>query len=56
MNPFLDSTDVVDDGSELKHRLDREGYLFIRGLLSADVVENLRLQILTAAQEAGWTS
>lgn len=56
MNPFLDSTDIVDDGSELKHRLDREGYLFIRGLLPTDVVENLRLQILKAAQEAGWTS
>ena len=54
MNPFLDSTDVVNDGAELQRRMDRDGYLFIRGLLPADVLERLRMQILEIVREAGW--
>ena len=53
MHPFTDSADAVDDGSELKRRLDLDGYLFVRGLLSANVVENVRLQV---AQKAGWAT
>ena len=33
MQPFLDSTDVLDDGAALASRLQRDGYLFLRGLL-----------------------
>ena len=54
MNPFLDSTDVVDDGAEVHRRVERDGYLFIRGLLPADLLERLRMQILEIAREAGW--
>ncbi len=55
MRPFLDSSSVVDDGPELLRRLDRAGYLFMRGLLPADVVRTLRLELLNIAQEEGWT-
>lgn len=54
MQPFLDSTDVLNDGPELRHRMQRDGYLFLRGLLPTAVVEGLRLQILAIAREAGW--
>lgn len=54
MQPFLDSTDVLNDGPELRRRMQRDGYLFLRGLLPAAVVEGLRLQILAIAREAGW--
>ena len=53
MYPFLDSSDVIDNGAELAARMERDGYLFVRGLMPADVLENLRLQILEIAQEAG---
>ena len=54
MNPFLDSTDVQDDGSELLVRMERDGYLFIRELLPADLLEDLRQRLLQMAAEGGW--
>ena len=54
MKPFLDSTDVVDERSELLRRIQRDGYLFIRGLLPNDELERLRMQLLEIALEAGW--
>ena len=35
-------------------RAERDGYLFIRGLLPTDVLENLRMQCLEIARDAGW--
>lgn len=54
MQPFLDSTDVVDDGTELLHRARRDGYLFVRGLLPAGVVDDLRMRLLEIARDGGW--
>ena len=54
MQPFLDSTDAVNDGVELSRRMERDGYLFISELLSPAVVETLRMQILEIARDAGW--
>ncbi len=54
MQPFLDSTDVVNNEFELQKRAQRDGYLFIRGLLPADVLESLRMQCLEIARKAGW--
>ena len=54
MNPFLDSTDVQDNGPELLKRMERDGYLFVRELLPADVLEDLRLRLLEIAAEGGW--
>ena len=52
--PFLDSSSVVEDGAELGRRVERDGYLYLRGLIPPQVLENLRIQILRIAREAGW--
>jgi ectoine hydroxylase-related dioxygenase (phytanoyl-CoA dioxygenase family) len=54
MLPFLDSTDALNDGSELRRRMQHDGYLFIRGLASAPALESLRLQMLARARASGW--
>ncbi len=54
MQPFLDSTDALTDGPELRRRMERDGYLFIKDLVPAPVLEALRLQMLGIAHEDGW--
>ena len=54
MRPFLDSTEISDQPSELNKRMRQDGYLFIRGLLPPAVLESLRLQMLGIARDAGW--
>lgn len=56
MDPFLDSTDSLNDPSELHSRAERDGYLFIRSLLPKDTIEGLRLQFLRIAMDAGWVA
>ncbi len=52
--PFRNSTAVLDDGRELNQRMQRDGYLFIQGLLPPQVLESLRQQVLTIERDAGW--
>jgi Phytanoyl-CoA dioxygenase (PhyH) len=52
--PFLDSTNVADDGPELGRRLERDGYLFVRGLLPRADVLDLQRQFLEHADRGGW--
>ena len=52
--PFLDSTDVVGDTNELRVRFDRDGYLFIRGLLPVAVLDDLRQEFNKLLRGAGW--
>ena len=54
MQPFLDSTAVLEDGNELQKRMERDGYLFVRALLPADILESLRLKVLEIGSEVGW--
>ena len=54
MNPFTDSTDIVDDGGQLHYRMEQDGYLFVRGLLPKDKLEGLHLAFLRVASDAGW--
>ena len=56
MKPFLDSTDVADDADALQARAAGDGYVFIRGLLSADAVEALRRSLIAIAREDGWVA
>ena len=51
---FIDSTDIVDDAPALKARMERDGYLFIRGLLPAATLLDLRGQLLELAADGGW--
>ena len=54
VQPFLDSTGVVGDADESRSRMDRDGYLFIRGLLPAELLEDLRRQFIGVLRESGW--
>lgn len=51
---FLDSTDLLADGDALRARLDRDGYLFIRGLLPAATILAVRERLLSKAAAGGW--
>lgn len=54
MQPFVDSSDLLDDGPALRERMERDGYLFLSGLLPAALLEDLRRRFLVVAQQAGW--
>lgn len=51
---FLDSTAIAGDGEALRARLDRDGYLFIRGLIPAQTILSVRSRLLSKAAAAGW--
>jgi len=54
MGPFVDSTDIKDDGLTLAARMKRDGYLFIRGLVPKPAIQNVQRQVAALAAEAGW--
>ena len=54
MNPFRDSTDIVDDADRLRARAEQDGYLFIRGLLPAANLERVRLSFLEVLRDEGY--
>ena len=54
MPTFIDSTPIIDDLPALRDRMQRDGHLFVRGLLPADELEALRLRFLAIARDAGW--
>lgn len=54
MAPFLDSTSLQGDGSALRERLDRDGYLFVRELLPRKDVLRVQRRLLRKASEGGW--
>lgn len=56
MQPFVDSRDVIDNSPALHERMERDGYLFISGLLPTEQVESLRLKQLEIGLEEGWVN
>jgi hypothetical protein len=54
MRDFIDSSGLVGDGPALTARMERDGYLFLPGLLPATVVDAVQLQVGELAREAGW--
>ena len=56
MPTFLDSTHVLDDPTELRARMRRDGYLLIRDLLPTADLEALRLDFLAVARNHGWVA
>lgn len=54
LGEFLDSTSICDDGAALRARIDRDGYLFIQGLLPAAAVRSVRSRLLAKAAAGGW--
>lgn len=51
---FLESNELLGDSGALRKRLERDGYLFIRGLLPADAIRSVRSRLLTKAAAGGW--
>lgn len=54
MDQLLDSTTIANDGGALRERLERDGYLFVSGLLPPADVLNVRERLLTKAHALGW--
>jgi hypothetical protein len=52
---FVDSRDLFGDTEALRAVLRRDGYIFMRGLLYPDWVEDVGRHALSALQDAGWT-
>lgn len=54
MQSFVDSTDIVADTEALQARMQRDGYLFIRGLVPREAIANVQRQVGELARAAGW--
>jgi hypothetical protein len=54
MKELLDSSALVDDAAALRARLTDEGYLFFRGLLPVDVIDDVRLEIARILFDSHW--
>ena len=54
IRPFTDSTVLVRDGAALGANLDRDGYIFLRGVLPRDEIMGIRRQLLALADKGGW--
>ena len=48
------SNDIMEDAEALRERIDGEGYLFFKRLQKPEKLIELRRQMLTVMQEAGW--
>jgi hypothetical protein len=56
LQPFLDSTDIINNPEEMSQRASRDGYLYIRGLLPRDKLEDLRMLWLEISRRGGWVN
>ncbi|HEY0421326.1 MAG TPA: phytanoyl-CoA dioxygenase family protein [Acetobacteraceae bacterium] len=54
MQGFVDSTDLAPDCAGLAARMQRDGYLFLRGLLPREEVARVQREVGALAREAGW--
>ena len=54
LNEYVVSNGILDDASELRERMDREGYLFFRELIDPASNWEVRKDVLEVLQRAGW--
>jgi len=54
MEPLFDATGLLGDAEALRMRMQRDGYLFIRGLLPREAVSGVQRQVGELARAAGW--
>jgi len=54
VKPFTESQDSIDQPSILQKRLDEDGYLFFRGLLEPEPLQNLLTEILEICKKHNW--
>lgn len=52
--PFLISDPMTEEPDTLRERMERDGYLFFRGLISVPQIRRARAEILKVCAEAGW--
>lgn len=52
--PFLISDPVTEEPETLRARMERDGYLFFRGLISTAQIRKARAEILKACAAEGW--
>jgi len=53
VSPFTDSAELLDEPEALRERAERDGYLFVRGLLPAEAVLELRREVAAVCQRHG---
>jgi hypothetical protein len=54
LTPFLISDPATETAQQLQDRMQREGYLFFRGLISIPQIRQTRREILAACAAEGW--
>ncbi|MDC0158675.1 hypothetical protein OAI47_02895 [Rhodospirillaceae bacterium] len=54
MSAFKDPTEFVNNGTELRRRLDEDSCIFIRGLLPKNAILIIRSRLLEKAARGGW--
>jgi len=54
MQTFIDSSGLISDGAALAARMQRDGYLFLPGVLPREDVANVQRQVGEIARDAGW--
>ncbi|MBI3455554.1 MAG: phytanoyl-CoA dioxygenase family protein [Candidatus Rokubacteria bacterium] len=54
LHEFVPSNDLLDRPADLRGRMDRDGFLFLRGLLPRDEVVEVRRALLECCREGGW--
>lgn len=54
MKPFVESSDIANDGDALRRRADGDGYLFLRNWVDKEAVLAARRDIAAVLQDAGW--
>ena len=54
MTPFVESNDIQNDTNALRHRAERDGYLFMRAFVDVEAILKTRRDITTTLQKAGW--
>lgn len=54
MQPFVDSTPLLGDAAGLAARMERDGYLFLPGLLPREAIAGVQRQVGEILRAAGW--
>jgi hypothetical protein len=54
MQPFIDTTDLLADAAGLRNQFERDGYVYMRGLLDAENLRELRREIVSICADCGW--
>ena len=55
LKPFTVSNDILDQPDKLREQANKDGYLFFRGLIDADSINNLRQDFLEICHRHGWS-